>query len=223
MGRGAAMGLADSKAVMSGTSVVVQRVFRAAPCLVALLLAAGCVPWVGPVEVRIDTGGVPQSDFVILPAKMHGVVHGSRAEWLAPRVAASETGITIPRTWAGMTFTSFHVYAYHPEYVRTYTSLSARGRITLPPVILESWSSRLHSGGVSARMARMHLQQLRENWIPAFRPGPERARLRRYLPGLEQLLAGVTLAPEDEGLWTTIEAARADLDADLRSLAAAME
>lgn len=39
----------------------------------------------------------------------------------------------------------------------------------------------------------MHLQRLRENWIPAFRPGPERARLRRYLPGLEQLVARVTL------------------------------
>jgi hypothetical protein len=217
------MGVGNFSAMIPGTYSVVPRAFRTATCLVALLLGTGCVPWVGPVEVRLETGGVPQGDFVVHPAKMHGMVHSSRAEWLAPQVAASETDITIPRSWAGMTFSSFHVYVFHPEYVRTFTGLSSSGRLVLPPVVLESWTSRLDSGGVSARMARMHLQQLRVNWLPAFRPGPERARLRRYLPGLEQLLARVTLAPEDLGLWPTIEAARADLAADLLALAAEMQ
>jgi hypothetical protein len=198
------------------------RAFWAVTSSITLLLAAGCVPWVGPVEVRIETGGVRQDDFVIHPAKMYGMIHSARAEWLAPRVVSSETDLTIQRTWSGVTFSSFHVYVFHPEYVRTFTGLSSSGRIVLPPVQLESWTSRLDTHGVSVRTARMHLQQLRENWIPAFKPGQERARLRRYLPGLEQLVARVTLEPEDLGLWLTIEAARADLDADLRALADAM-
>jgi hypothetical protein len=209
-------------AVIPERGCPMNRAFRAVTGLVALLVAAGCVPWVGPVEVRLETGGVRQSDFVIHPAKMYGMIHSTRAEWLAPQVVSSETGVTIQRSWCGPTFSSFHVYVYHPEYVPTFTGLASSGRIVLPPVQLESWSGRLDSRGVSARTARMHLQRLRENWIPAFRPGPERARLRRYLPGLEQLVARVTLAPEDLGLWLTIEAARTDLDADLRSLADAM-
>jgi hypothetical protein len=200
-----------------------QRAFWAVASLIALLPATGCVPWVGPVEVRLETGGVRQDDFVIHPAKIHGMIHSAREEWLAPQVVSSETDLTIQRSWSGLTFSSFHVYVYHPEYVPTFTGLSSSGRIVLPPVPLERWTSRLDSRGVSVRNARMHLQQLRENWIPAFKPGQERARLRRYLPGLEQLLARVTLEPEDLGLWLTIEAARADLDTDLRSLAAAMQ
>jgi hypothetical protein len=199
------------------------RALRALTSLIALLLATGCVPWVGPVEVRLETGGVRQDDFVIHPAKIHGMIHSARAEWLAPQVVSSETDLTIQRSWSGLTFSSFHVYVYHPEYVPAFTALSSSGRIVLPPVSLERWTSRLDSRGVSARTARMHLQQLRKNWIPAFKPGQERARLRRYLPGLEQMVARVTLEPEDQGLWLTIEAARADLDADLRSLADAMQ
>jgi hypothetical protein len=201
---------------------VANRASRTVAGLVALLLATGCVPWVGPVEVRLETGGVRQSDFVIHPAKIHGMIHSARTELLAPQVVSSETDLTIQRSWCGPTFSSFHVYVYHPEYVPTFTGLSSSGRIVLPPAQLESWTSRLDSGRVSVRTARMHLQRLRENWLPAFTPGPERARLRRYLPGLEQLVARVTLEPEDLGLWSTIEAARTDLDADLRSLADAM-
>jgi hypothetical protein len=198
------------------------RAFRAVASLITLLLVTGCVPWVGPVEVRIETGGVRKDNFVIHPAKIYGRIHSARAKWLAPQVVSSETKLTIQRSWCGVTFSSFHVYVFHPEYVRTFTGLSSSGRIVMPPVQLESWTSRLDSHGVSARTARMHLQQLRENWIPAFKPGQERARLRRYLPGLEQLVARVTLEPEDLGLWLTIEAARADLDADLGALADAM-
>lgn len=200
-----------------------QRACWAVTSLLALLLTAGCVPWVGPVEVRLETGGVRQDDFVIRPAKMHGVIHSSRAKWLAPQVVSSETDITIPLSWSGLTFSAFHVYVYHPEYVPAFTGLSSTGRIVLPPVQLESWNSRLDSSGVSVRTARMHLQRLRENWIPAFKPGQERTRLRRYLPGLEQLVARVTLQPEDLGLWLTIEAARADLGTDLRVLADSMQ
>lgn len=200
-----------------------QRASWAVTSLIALLLSAGCVPWVGPVEVRLDSGGVRQHDFVIHPAKMYGMIHSSKARWLAPQVVSSETDLTIPRSWSGLTFSSFQVHVYHPEYVPAFTGLSSSGRIVLPPVQLESWTSRLDSRRVSVRTARMHLQRLRENWIPAFKPGQERARLRRYLPGLEQLLARVTLEPEDLGLWLTIEAARADLDADLRALADSMQ
>jgi hypothetical protein len=187
-----------------------------------LLLAAGCVPWVGPVHLRLETGGVRQDDFVIHPAKMYGRIHGADAEWLAPQVVSSETDLTIPRSWAGATFSSFHVYVYHPEFVPTLAGESKSGKITLRPVRLESWTGRLDSPGVSVTTARMHLKRLRENWIPAFEPGPARVRLRRYLPGLEQLVARVTLEPEDEGQWGTIEAGRTDLDSDLRSLAEMM-
>ena len=200
-----------------------QRASWAVASFLALQLTAGCVPWVGPVEVRLETGGVRQDDFVIHPAKMYGLIHSSRAKWLAPQVVSSETDLTIPRSWSGLAFTSFHVYVYHPEYVPTFTGLSSTGRIVLPSVPMESWTSRLDSSGVSGRTARMHLQRLRENWIPAFQPGPERARLRRYLPGLEQLVARVTLQPEDLGLWSTIEAARADLGTDLKALADLMQ
>lgn len=217
------MGTVTSRAVILQWGYRTQRAFRAVISLVSLLLVTGCAPWVGPVEVRLLTGGVRQDDFVIRPAKMYGVIHSARAEWLEPQVVSSETDLTVQRSWSGLAFSAFHVYVYHPEYVPTFTGLSSSGRIVLPPVPLESWTSRLDSRGVGVRTARMHLQQLRDNWIPAFKPGQERARLRRYLPGLEQLVARVTLEPEDRGLWLTIEAARADLDADLRSLAGAMQ
>ena len=199
-----------------------SRMLRAVTGSILLLLAAGCVPWVGPVEIRLETGGVRQDDFVIRPARMYGRIHHADAEWLAPQVVSSETDLTIPPSWCGVTFSSFHVYIYHPAFVTTFTGESKRGKITLPPVPLKSWTSRLASHGVSVTTARMHLKGLRENWIPAFEPGPARARLRRYLPGLEQLVARVTLEPEDLGHWVTIEAARADLDGDLRSLAEMM-
>lgn len=217
------MSTGTSNAMVRKWGYPTRRAFWAVTSLIALLLTAGCVPWVGPVEVRIETGGVRQDDFVIHPAKMYGMIHSSTAKWLAPQVVSSETDITIPRSWSGLTFSSFHVHVYHPEYVPAFTGLSSTGRIVLPPVQLESWTSRLDSRGVSVRTARMHLQRLRENWIPAFQPGQERTRLRRYLPGLEQLMARVTLQPEDLGLWSTIEAARADLDTDLRALADLMQ
>jgi hypothetical protein len=199
-----------------------SRTLRAVTGSMLLLLATGCVPWVGPVELRLETGGVRQDDFVIRPARIYGMIHSDDAEWLAPQVVSSETDLTIPLSWCGVTFSSFRVYVYHPAFVPAFTGESKSGKITLPPVPLESWTSRLASHGVSVTTARMHLKRLRENWIPAFEPGPARARLRRYLTGLEQLVARVTLEQEDLGHWVTIEAARADLNGDLRSLAETM-
>jgi len=45
-------------AVIPERGCPMNRAFRAVTGLVALLVAAGCVPWVGPVEVRLETGGV---------------------------------------------------------------------------------------------------------------------------------------------------------------------
>ena len=163
--------------------------------------AVGCVRSVGPLPLLIETGEVSREDFVIVPIQEYGRLHSSDMVPMKPMIVASGRELSIPRFTAGPTFTTLLVSVYHPEFVYTFTGDSqSGGPITLLPVQPQTWDEyRAEHGNIPLRVVHAHLERLLLDYVPVFPEGEERARLRRYLPGLEELVGRAEWTRGDAG------------------------
>ena len=55
-------------------------------------------------------------------------------------------------------------------------------------------------------------------YVPVFEAGEPRQRLRRYLPGLRELIQNASWVPGDARRWDTEDEARADLEGTMQIL-----
>jgi len=175
------------------------RACRSAFAAAALLALTACASRVGPLELRIETGGEPVSDFVVEWSEIHGGLDGSDAVRIATAVVSSEEALVLPAREMERDVTEVIAAVYHPEFDYAYSGAAVRsgGTIRLPPVHPERWSAKLAAGeDVRAEQVAAHLERLRRVWAPAF--DGERARLQRYLPGLTELTDAVRHADAAE-------------------------
>lgn len=205
---------------------LVSRSLIAAGIALVLAAVAACASSVGPVHLRIETDGVRYDDFVIEPTQEYGRLHGSKMVSMDALVVASEEELTLPKFPAGWTFTTLLVSAYHPEFVYAWTgeARSAGGEMTLPPLKPQSWTDYLEEHGeVGLRVVGHHLDRILLAYVPVFEPGEPRERLRRYLPGLRELVARASWLSRLSSHWPTEAEARADVEEKLRAISELMQ
>ncbi len=203
---------------MSGT--LSQRSLIMAASLLVFL--AGCEYLAGPVYLRIQTGGERFEDFVIEPVQEYGRIHSSEMVVMDGVVVASEEDLTLPEFSVGWTFTTLLVSAYHPEFVYAWTGQvdSSSDELILSPIRARRWEDIIEEHGeVSLSVVANHLDLLLTSYVPAFDAGEPRKRLRRYLPGLRELIQDASWISGDARRWDTEDEARADLLETLESLA----
>jgi hypothetical protein len=210
------------------TAISESRNSSLTPILVAVpicLLLIGCLPWVGPLSVRIDTGGVPYDDFVIQVGKHYGHGHGTDVKTLVPRIVSSGEDLTLGRMLAGPTLTSIAVVAFHPAFDHGWTmrARSFGSSVAFPAIRPVTWTEILENEGrVSMKKVYNHLESIRIYYVPAF-PEEEHQKLRRYLPGLRELVARARfligdLHKTDELDWFDDASARKDLVRSLEAI-----
>lgn len=191
-----------------------------------LCLATGCSSWVGPVHLRIATGGARYDDFVIEPSLGYRRLHDSDVVVQPLLIVASEEDLNLPRIpKGGANFSTFTVSAYHPEFVYTWTAESRPrgGVITLPLMTPQSWDDHLKQHGpVSMAVANSHLDRIQLRYLPAFEAGAARRRLQRYLPGLADFVAAAEMQRGDSSYWPDEEQARNALEEKLTAISRLM-
>ena len=191
-----------------------------------MLVLPGCSFSAGPANFHIETGGVRYDDFVIEPIQEYGRIHSSDMVVMDPLIVASEEEMTIPPFSTGWFFTTLLVQAFHPEFVYSWTGKadSSREDLILSPLRPRRWSEYLEEHEeVSMQVVGNHLDQLLTSYLPAFEPGEPRSRLRRYLPGLRELLGRARWLAGDARYWATEAAGRAALEQKLQALDALMQ
>ncbi len=65
--------------------------------------------------------------------------------------------------------------------------------------------------GVSLRVVQNHLELLLVSYVPALEAGESRKRLRRYLPGLRELVQRASWRSRPSSRWRTEADARAEV------------
>ena len=187
-----------------------------------LVLLAGCEYLAGPVYLRIQTGGERFEDFVIEPVQEYGRIHSSEMVVMDGVVVASEEDLTLPEFSVGWTFTTLLVSAYHPEFVYAWTGQvdSTSDELILSPIRARRWEDLIEEyGEVSLSVVANHLDLLLTSYVPVFEAGEPRQRLRRYLPGLRELIQNASWVSGDARRWDTEDEARADLLETLETFA----
>ncbi len=195
----------------------------------SLILAASVVVFVaecdfsaGPAYLRIQTGGERFDDFVIEPVQEYGRIHSSEMVVMDGVVVASEEDLTLPEFPVGWTFTTLLVSAYHPEFVYAWTGQadSSSDELILSPLRPQRWTDYIEEHGeVSLSVVANQLHHLLIAYVPVFEAGEPRQRLRRYLPGLRELIRTASWVRGDARRWDTEDEARADLLETLETLA----
>jgi len=186
----------------------------AAGIALALVAATGCDSSIGPVHLRIQTGGVRYDDFVIQPTQEYGRLHSSKMVSRDALVVASEEELTLPKFSTGWTFTTLFVSAHHPEFLYAWTAeaKSASSEMTLRPLQPQRLVDYLEEHrGVSLRVVQNHLELLLVSYVPAVEAGESRKRLRRYLPGLRELVQRASWRSRPSSRWRTEADARAEV------------
>lgn len=194
--------------------------------LVVVAVLCGCDLAAGPAYLRIETGGIRYDDFVIEPVQEYGRIHSSEMVKMAGIVVASEEDIVIPRFTIGPLFSTLLVSVYHPEFLYDWTGQmdSNSDELVMSPVRPRLWRDYIENEGApSMQRAWNHLELMSCCYVPAFDEGAARQRLRRYLPGLREIVANSTWQSGDPSLWPSEDAARADLDARLEAIAAMLQ
>lgn len=203
---------------MSGT--LSRRSLILAASLLAFL--AGCEYLAGPVYLRIQTDGERFEDFVIEPVQEYGRIHSSEMVVMDGIVVGSEEDLTLPEFSVGWTFTTLLVSAYHPEFVYAWTGQadSSSDELILSPIRARRWEDIIEEHGeVSLNVVANHLELLLTSYVPTFDAGEPRKRLRRYLPGLRELIQNASWVSGDARHWDTEDEARTDLLETLETLA----
>jgi hypothetical protein len=198
----------------------------AAATALILVITAGCDSSMGPVHLRIETGGIRYDDFVIVPIQEYGRFHGSKMVSMDALVVPSEEALTLPKFSTGWTFTTFLVSVYHPEFVYAWTGKAKTpgSEMTLNPLRPQRLIDYAEEhGGISLRMVEAHLDLILIDYVPAFEAGESRRKLRRHLPGLRELAGRASWQSRPSSRWPTEAAARADLEETLRAIANAMQ
>lgn len=182
----------------------------------------GCDSTAGPAYLRIETGGVRYDDFVIEPVQEYGRIHSSKMVKMPGIVVASEEDIVIPRFATGPLFSTLLVSVYHPEFMYDWTGRtdSNSDQLLMSPVRPRLWSEFIEQEG-PPNMERVwnHLELMSCCYVRAFDPGGPRQRLQRYLPVLTEIVAKSKWQSGDSSRWSSEEAARAQLEAQLEALA----
>lgn len=187
-----------------------------------LLFLAGCEYSAGPAYLRIETGGERYDDFVLEPVQEYGRIHSSEMVVMDGVVVASEEDLTLPEFPVGWTFTTLLVSAYHPEFAYSWTGQvdSSSDELVLSPIRPQRWEDFLEEHGqVSLSVVWNQLEHLRISYVPVFESGEPRERLRRYLPGLRELIQEASWVPGDSRHWDNEAEARTDLEEMLQALA----
>ena len=206
-------------------SSLFSRSLIAAGTGLACVAVTACNSSIGPVHLRIQTGGVRCDNFVMEPVQEYGRLHGSRMVEMDPQVVASEEDLTLPEFSVGRTFTTLLVSAYHPEFVYVWAGepkpSNGEMAMALQP---QSWVDFLEEHRqVSLRRVESHLDLLQLKYVPVFEAGEPRERLRRYIPGLRALVESASWLSGDSGSWASEEDARADLQEKLQALLESMQ
>ena len=191
-----------------------------------LVLVTGCDFEAGPAYLRIQTDGKRYDDFVIEPIQEYGRIHSSEMVVMNPLIVASEEELTLPKFSVGWTFSSLLVSAYHPEFVYAWTGKadSSSEELILSPLRPRRWAHYLEEyGEVSMEVVGGHLDHLLRSYVPTFEAGEARRRLRRYLPGLGELVQRASWLSGDSRVWATETEARADLQDKLQVLSGLMQ
>jgi hypothetical protein len=178
------------------------------------------------VHLQIQTGGVRYDDFVIQPTQEYGRFHSSKMVSMDALVVASEEELTLPKFSAGWTFQTLFVSAYHPDflYVWTAEAKSASSEMTLRPLQPQRWVDYLEEHGeVSLRVVQNHLELLLASYVPAFETRESRKRLRRYLPGLRELVQRASWLSRPSSRWRTEADARAEVQETLLLISKSMQ
>jgi len=189
--------------------------------LSTLVLAAGCDFSAGPAYLRIETGGERYDDFVLEPVQEYGRIHSSEMVVMDGVVVASEEDLILPEFPVGWTFTTLLVSAYHPEFAYSWTGQadSSSDELVLSPIRPQRWEDYLEEHGeVSLSVVWNHLELLRISYVPAFESGEPRKRLKRYVPGLRELIQKASWVAADSRYWAAEDEARADLEEMLQAL-----
>lgn len=192
----------------------------------ALVFVTGCDFSAGPVHLRIDTGGERYDDFVIVPFQEYGRFHGSKMVLMDALIVASEEVLTLPEFSTGWTFQTLFVSTYHPEFVYAWTAeaKTASGEMTLRPIEPQRWAHYLEEHGeVGLNVIQNHLEQLLASYVPAFEAGEPRRRLRRYLPGLRDLVQRARWLSKPSSRWRTQADARAEVEETLQAISKLMQ
>ncbi len=187
-----------------------------------LVFLAGCEYLAGPAYLRIQTDGERFEDFVIEPVQEYGRMHSSEMVVMDGVVVGSEEDLTLPEFSVGWTFTTLLVSAYHPEFVYSWTGQadSSSEELILSPLQPQRWTDYIEQHGeVSLSVVANQLHHLLIAYVPVFEAGEPRQRLRRYLPGLRELIQNASWVPGDARRWDTEDEARADLLETLETLA----
>jgi hypothetical protein len=198
----------------------------AAGTALALVAVTGCESSIGPVHLRIQTGGVRYDDFVIQPTQEYGRFHSSKMVSMDALIVSSEEELTLPKFSAGWTFQTLFVSAFHPEftYVWTAEAKSASSEMTLRPLQPQRWVDYIEEQGeVSLRVVQIHLEQLLVSYVPAFEARESRKRLRRYLPGLRELVQRASWLSRPSRRWRTEADARAEVQETLQTISELMQ
>lgn len=192
----------------------------------ALVFVTGCDFSAGPVHLRIQTGGERYDDFVIEPVKEFSRFHSSEMVRMDALVVASEEELTLAKFSTGWTFAALFVSAYHPEFVYVWTgeAKSASSEMTLRPLQPQRWVDYLEEHGeVSLMVVQNHLELMLVSYVPAFEAGESRKRLRRYLPGLRELVQRASWLSRPSSRWRTEADARAEVQETLKAISELMQ
>ena len=97
---------------------------------------------------------------------------------------------------------------------------SSSEELILSPLQPQRWTDYIEQHGeVSLSVVANQLHHLQIAYVPVFEAGEPRQRLRRYLPGLRELIQNASWVSGDARHWDTEDEARADLLETLETLA----
>jgi hypothetical protein len=187
----------------------------------ALVFVSGCDFSAGPVHLQILTGGVRYDDFVIQPMQEYARFHSSKMVLMDALIVASEEQLTLPKFSVGWTFQVLGVSVHHPEFLSTWTgeSKSPNREMTLRPLQPQRWVDYLKEHGeVGLHVVENHLQVMLLSYVPVFEAGESRKRLRRYLPGLRELVQRASWLSRPSSRWPTEADARAEVQETLQAI-----